>query len=328
VRKKLAALGDLPFGPVLDDAVLDASVQYALRRFQSRFGLAATGLLTLSTLRELNRPPEAIVSLLEINLERRRWLPEKLGVKYVLVNIPSFQLQVKDHGQTALSMKVVVGKLYRDTPVFASKIVALVFNPSWAIPAKIILQEKLSEILADPDFFRRKHIEVIAGWGQESRIIDPLQVDWGSVARNDYYELYRFRQDPGPWNALGRIKFLMPNPYDIYLHDTPERALFDETQRDFSHGCIRLEKPLALAEYLLADPRHWNRRRIRLAIQKKVEQTVDLSRPVPVYISYLTICPGDDGLLYFCPDIYSRDPELTAIWDQRAPNPCLSPSQP
>jgi murein L,D-transpeptidase YcbB/YkuD len=163
---------------------------------------------------------------------------------------------------------------------------------------------------------------VIRGWEPDIEVINPASVDWRHVKKAEYYELYRFRQEPGPWNALGRIKFVMPNAYDVYLHDTPNRELFNEPVRDFSHGCIRVEKPLILAEALLADRATWNRERLARLIEKKHEQTIDLPTPVPVYISYQTSMIGDDGLLYFFPDIYDRDRELASVWEKPQLNPC------
>ncbi|NTV52262.1 MAG: L,D-transpeptidase family protein [Candidatus Firestonebacteria bacterium] len=330
VRRKLRALGDLSLaGERGLEPWLDEEMQAALKQYQRRNSLKTTGVLDSATVATLNRPLENIVRQLEINLERRRWLPRDLGRRYVLVNIPDFLLRLREDDRTTLRLRVVVGKQYRMTPVFAAEISSVVLNPSWVIPTQIILKEKLTEIRTNPDsFFSKNHILAMKGREPNIEIIDPAGVDWRHVKKSDYYEFYRFRQEPGPWNALGRIKFVSPNLYDVYLHDTPQRELFNESVRDFSHGCIRVEKPLALAEALLADPLRWTHERLVQALAKKPEQTIDLYTPVPVYINYMTTFVGDDGLLYFFPDIYHRDQELASVWDRPLLNPCQPTATP
>jgi murein L,D-transpeptidase YcbB/YkuD len=324
VRRKLRALGDLPPGSgSTSEDFFDPALETALKRYQRRYALKPTGILDEPTLACLNRPLESTIRQLELSLERQRWLPRDLGRRYVLVNIPDFLLRVRAGDSTVLRMRVVVGKQYRSTPVFASKITTVVLDPAWTIPTEIILKEKLAQIVEDPGrFFSRNHISVIRGWGVETEAVDPASVNWRRVKKSDYYEFYRFRQEPGPWNSLGRIKFVMPNAYDVYLHDTPDRGLFDAPVRDFSHGCIRVENPLALAAALMGDPRHWPQERFARALGKKHEQTIDLPTPVPVYINYLTAFIGDDGLVYFFPDIYDRDRELASVWEEPLLNPC------
>jgi murein L,D-transpeptidase YcbB/YkuD len=322
LQEKLSQLGDYR-GLTQGEPIWDASLQTALMRFQSRHQLAATGRLNPDTLKALNRPLEEVVLQLEINLERWRWLPRDLGSKYILVNIPSYQLVVKENGRDLLGMKVVVGKQLHHTPVFASKVVSVVINPSWMIPTQIILKEKLRAIRHNPDFFQRNHILVIAGWGENAQTIDPASVDWRNVIRRDYYAYYRFQQEPGPWNALGRIKFILPNPYDIYLHGTPQQGLFGEPVRIFSHGCIRLEKPLALAEYVLDDVYNWSQDALAESVREEYEQTVDLPRPIPIYVTYMTSAFEGDGLLHFYPDIYNQDKDLIAAWERPVQTSCL-----
>jgi murein L,D-transpeptidase YcbB/YkuD len=260
-----------------------------------------------------------MVLQLEVNLERWRWLPQDLGSKFILINIPSYQLEVKENGRDLMTMKVVVGKQLHHTPVFAGRLLAVVINPSWKIPVQIILKEKLRAIRHNPNFFERNHITVIGGWGEDEQIIDPASVDWENVIRRDYYHYYRFKQEPGPWNALGCIKFILPNPYNVYLHGTPQQGLFGEPIRDFSHGCIRLEKPLVLAEYLLDDPYYWTQDGLAESVLQEYEQTVVLPRPIAIYITYMTSSFEGDGYLHFYPDIYKQDRDLLAVWTQPAP---------
>jgi murein L,D-transpeptidase YcbB/YkuD len=323
LQKKLSALGDY-MATVPDQPIWDARLQAALMQFQSRSQLTPTGRLTPSTLRALNQPLENIIRQLEINLERWRWLPRNLGPRYILVNIPSYRLEVNADGLNVLSMKVVVGKEFHRTPIFASKIAAIVINPSWIIPMQIILKEKLYSIRHNPNFFEQNHITVITGWGDNAQAVDPATVDWRIMKQRDYASHYHFRQEPGPWNALGRIKIILPNPYGIYLHGTPQQTLFGESIRNFSHGCIRLEKPLALAEYVLGDRYNWSQEELSEAIHEQFEQTVDLIQPVFIYVTYMTSAPESNGLLHFYPDIYGQDQALISAWELPVLNPCAS----
>ncbi|MBN1595839.1 L,D-transpeptidase family protein [candidate division FCPU426 bacterium] len=315
VQKRLSALGDYQAASA-GTLYWDENLQAALKQFQTRHYLPPTGRLTPGTLKALNRPLPDIIRQLEINLERRRWLPPDLGARYILVNIPSYQLQVIENRSTLMTMKVVVGKKRHPTPVFAANIEAVVLNPAWRIPQQIVHQEKLPLIRQDPFFLENNHITVLAGWGEDTFIVEPWQIDWSDMAEWDYFKQYRFRQEPGPWNALGRIKFVMPNPYDVYLHGTPQRRLFREPDRAFSHGCIRVEKPLALAEYVLNDPYNWKQEWLRETLRLADEETIDLAQPVPLYVTYMTSALETDGLLHFYPDIYRKDKKLLAVWKQ------------
>ncbi len=300
--ERLRAGGDYA-GPAT--AEFEATVEAAVIAWQSRHGLAADGLVGRATLTALNLPIQERIDRIIVNMERWRWLPESLGERYILVNIAGFGLDLVDNGETALSMRVVVGRPYRRTPVFSDTIRYLVLNPSWEVPTSIAARDKLPLIQQDPGYLADQGYQLLQGWGTDERLIDPATVDWSAVTARNFP--YRLRQVPGPLNALGQVKFMFPNRFSVYLHDTPSRELFAEDARAFSSGCIRLERPLDLAEYLLANDPAWSRPAIERAVAAGREQTVSLSRPMPVHLLYWTVWVDDAGVLQFRDDIYGRD---------------------
>ena len=235
-----------------------------------------------------------------INLERWRWAPRDLGDRYVLVNVPAYILQVMEGSDPVLSMRVIVGKPATATPLFSDEMTYVVFSPYWNIPQNILRDETLPRAVKDPDFLRRNNMEVVGTSGT----IDPAEVDWTdeSVTRT-----LRFRQRPGPDNALGLVKFIFPNHFDIYLHDTPGDRLFFREHRTFSHGCIRIENPVGFAEYVLRDQPEWTTSRITAAMQSRREQAVTLKRKLPVHIGYWTAWVEPDGNVKFTDDPYKLD---------------------
>jgi len=283
----------------------DAAVDSAVRRFQARHGLTADGLVGRGSLTALNVPIQVRIDQIIVNLERWRWLPETLGDRYVIVNIAGFRLAVVEHGEPTLTMRVVVGRPFRRTPVFSDTIRYLVLNPSWDVPATIATQDKLPLIKENPNYLAENGFQLLQGWGADERRIDPASVDWSQVSARNFP--YRLRQGPGPMNALGRVKFMFPNKFSVYLHDTPSRNLFAEDARAFSSGCIRLQAPLDLAELLLRDNPNWSRPAIDRAIAEGREQTVTLGQPLPVHLLYWTVWVDEDGVLQFRDDIYGRD---------------------
>jgi len=203
---------------------------------------------------------------------------------------------------------VVVGKPFWDTPVFSARITHLVLNPSWNVPDSIAKKELLKKIKKDPDYLSEQNITVLRGWGNNEEEIDPETVDWSRITPENL--IYRFRQEPGVLNPLGRIKFMLPNRFDVYLHDTPSKRLFSEHVRIFSHGCIRIEKPVELADFVLRDDPKWTREKILTALEKGNEQIVRTSHPVNVHFLYLTAWVDERGILQFRNDIYERDKRL------------------
>jgi murein L,D-transpeptidase YcbB/YkuD len=296
LRARLQASGDLG-GSTADASVFDASVQEALKTFQRRHGIVASGRLDRDTRAALNVPVDARIRQIEINMERWRWLPETLGQEYVLVNIPTFHLTAMEDGRAALEMAVVTGT--RDetpTPIFSDDMTTVVFSPYWNVPPNILREETIPAAMNNPGYIARQNMEVLVG----DRVVDPWSVDW----RNPRL---RVRQRPGASNALGHVKFLFPNNFDVYLHDTPADALFSRTDRDYSHGCVRVEKPFELAQWVLRDQPQWTPERIRSAMGSGQEKHVALGRKIPVYIVYATVWADDDGTIQFRDDVYGHD---------------------
>ena len=306
LRRRLARTDDLPpersaapdsFGGALETAVI---------AFQERYGLETDGVVGPATRAALNVSADARAEQLEVNLERWRWLPQSLGRRHVLVNIAAFRLRVVEQGESVLRMRAIIGRPYRETPVFSGEISYLVFNPYWHVPHSIATKDKLPEIKNDPGYLARQQYDVLRGWGAEAQPIDPSTIDWSRLSASNFP--YRLRQQPGPLNALGQVKFMFPNPHSVYLHDTPTRGLFARAERSFSSGCVRVEKPLELAEYLLASRTEWSTDRIQGVLKTSAaERSVFLPEPVPVHLQYWTAWADEDGTVHFRADIYERD---------------------
>jgi murein L,D-transpeptidase YcbB/YkuD len=245
---------------------------------------------------------------MELNMERMRWIPDNVEQRSIVVNIADFEMNVLENEKTVLSMKVVVGKPFQRTPVFTAKMTYLVINPSWNVPDSIAQKEILKNIKKDSQYLAKQNIKVLRGWGPQEKETDPETIEWSKITENTL--AYRFRQEPGPMNPLGRIKFMLPNKFDVYLHDTPSKHLFSESVRTFSHGCIRIEKPIELGEYVLQDDLLWSREKLLAAIEKGTEQSFPLPHPVNVHFLYLTAWVDGEGVLQFRNDVYERDKQL------------------
>jgi L,D-transpeptidase YcbB len=318
LRARLAVSGDLdPAAPAGGDPDLyDPALQQAVKRFQSRHGLASDGVVGPATIEALDVPAEERVRQLERNMERWRWLPEDLGERYVLVNTADFSLEVVEDGKRVMAMKVIAGKKARLTPVVSGRITYLVFNPSWSVPHKIAVEDILPRVKKDPGYLAREKIRVLRSWAPDAPEIAPETVDWWSYTERNFP--FRLRQDPGPGNSLGRIKFIFPNKYSVYLHDTPAHHLFAQARRNFSSGCIRIEDPYALAEYLLRDDPRWTREKIVAAVESGKTRDVPLPNPVPVYLLYWTAWADSQGTVHFREDVYGRDAPLDEALRQGA----------
>lgn len=309
LRRRLTQSGDLSAAERAEDAKLfDDVLETAVKRYQTRHGLEPDGLVGAATLDSLAVPAAQRIRTIEINMERWRWLPQNLGDHFITVNIAGFEMKLVDEGVVRMSMPVVVGKPYHATPVFTDLMTYLVFSPYWNIPTGIASRVIVPNIRQNPEYLEQESIKVFRGWEQPATALDPASIDWSRVEAGQ--SPYRFRQEPGPNNALGGVKFMFPNKYHVYMHDTPARELFERTARDFSNGCIRLKEPLRLAEYLLRENDGWDAQRIAAAAQRGVEQTVRLPRAWPVHLLYWTVWVDSDGEVNFRPDIYGRDAEL------------------
>ncbi len=307
LRRRLIVTLDLEHGDTGDDSLFDEEVDQAVRMFQKRHGLRMTGAVDAATLAALNVRVEERIRQIELNMERWRWLPQDLGREHVILNIASYELDVIEEKRRVITFRAVVGKPYRSTPIFSSRITSIVFNPSWSIPRKIAVEDILPLIKSDPNYLTRNKIRVFAGVGPGGEV-DPAAIDWSHVTDTSFF--YSLRQDPGPRNALGKMLFRLPNKYGVYIHDTPSRGLFRRAERTFSAGCIRLEYPFELAVYLLREEDGWEKKEILRAIRTGREQTIRLPAPMPVHILYWTAWADEDGTIQFRKDIYERDEVL------------------
>ena len=305
-------------GVTAESGRYDETLENAVKAFQTRHGLDADGVIGPKTLEALNVPVESRIRQLEVNLERWRWLPQDLGNRHILVNIAGFHLEAMESGRDTLDMRVIVGKGYRRTPVFSDLMSYLVLNPSWEVPYKIASQDILPQVKKDPGIFAVKGFTLLGGWGADARVIDPAGVEWGRIPAGTFP--YRLRQEPGPLNALGRIKFMFPNAFNVYLHDTPARELFARSERTFSSGCIRIEKPLDLAIWLLEGQEGWSRAALDAALAEGRERTVRLARPAAVHLLYWTAWIDDDGELQLRNDIYGRDKRVHDALEEEPPS--------
>lgn len=305
VARRLSTSGDYK-GRVPPDGEKTAysnELREAVTRFQSRHGLQDDGVLSAAVAAEMNVPLDRRIRQLELNLERWRWLPRELGERHILVNIPEYRLEVWEGDRVPLSMRVVVGKEDTQTPIFNDEMTHIVFSPYWNVPPSIAEGETLPSVMKDPGFLARTNMEVVDANGT---VIDPASIDLDNPTG------YRFRQRPGNANSLGLVKFMFPNQYNVYLHDTPADSLFARASRSFSHGCVRIEQPQALAEYLLRDQSEWTSASIQAAMHAQEERHVKLREPVPVYLGYFTARVSADGVMQFRKDVYEIDGRLTA----------------
>jgi murein L,D-transpeptidase YcbB/YkuD len=308
----LVRLGDLPLdaAPPVDDRVDDA-LAAAVARFQGRHGLAPDGVIGAQTLAALGTPLAARVTQIELALERMRWLPESGAGRAIAINVPSFQLwafaDARDTGTATLSMPVIVGRAVKhETPVFIGEMRAVEFSPYWNVPRNILRNETLPRLAQDPGYLQREDMELVSTRG-DGRVL--TRIDAAGLEALRAGEL-RVRQRPGPKNALGGVKFVLPNTMEVYLHATPARELFERTRRDFSHGCIRVRDPAALAAFVLQGKPEWTAEAIEAAMASGRNRTVPLDAAIPVVVFYTTAIVDSAGRAIFLPDVYGHDRRL------------------
>ena len=313
LRARLVASGDLePAAAVSAPESYDTAIEAAVRRFQARMGLEADGVVGAGTIEELNVPVADRIRQLRINLDRGRVLLQSLPEEFVVVNVAGYSLYLVRGQETVWTTRVQVGKPYRQTPIFRSEISYLVFNPTWTVPPGIIKNDILPSARKDTSVFARKKLKVLDSSGKE---VDPASVDWSRFRSGNIP--YTLRQDPGPDNALGRVKLMFPNPYLVYLHDTPSQSLFDRADRPFSSGCVRVQDALKLAELVLDDGARWNSESIAATIAGGKLQNVTLKRKVPVLLAYWTAWVDAQGVMNFRRDVYGQDAKWGAALDEK-----------
>lgn len=306
LRARLTAAGDLAPSAAVDAAGFDAALDAAVRDFQRRHGLDEDGVVGRRTLEELNVRVQERIDQIRVNLERLRWVARDLAGDYLIVDVAGYGARLFLGGRQVWSSRVVVGQPYRETPTFRAEMRTVVFNPTWTVPPTIFKEDVLPKVEADSGFLERNHMRVVDMAGHP---VDASGLDWARYETGHFP--YEIVQAPGPDNPLGRIKFLLPNPHDVYLHDTPAKALFGRTERAFSSGCIRLERPLELAVLLLGDPTRWSAEAVEAAISSGQTRFVGVGRPVPVMILYFTADAGEGGVR-FLRDVYGRDRRILA----------------
>ena len=318
LRLRLAASGEL--APELTPGEqYDEALTAAVQHFQSRHGLEADGVVGKSTIAALNMPVEDRIQQIRANLERTRWTLHDMPSSAVLVDIAGFQLHYRHNGETLWSSRVMVGQPYNQTPVFRSAITYLVLNPTWTIPPGMLKNEIIPKILKNPNYLRNENLKA---YDLKGNPVDARTIEWSRYLTRGFP--YVLRQDAGPDNALGRIKFLFPNPYHVYLHDTPSKSLFGRNSRALSHGCIRVQSPLDLGRMILAnDPGNTvSNARIDQILESGKTTGLSLKKPLPVFLLYITAKGDADGTISFSPDVYGRDAAVIEALN-RPPRPLL-----
>lgn len=300
--------GDLEGAEAWDEPGIGDLASAGIRRFQERHGLKGDGVVGPLTLAELNVPVEERIRQVEVNLLRWRESPIDFAPRHLRVNIADFTLEVHELGDIVMSMPVVVGTPYRKTPAFSAELSYLEFSPFWYVPATILREDKLPLIRHDPSWLERNHYEIVSWREGDTRRINPLLIDWAAIGSDNFPGSLRMR--PGPWNPLGRVKFMFPNRYAVYLHDTNERQLFARDERFYSSGCIRIERPLDLVQYLLDGVDRWDCELIVSALQGSETMKVYLPKKIPVHLLYWTAWVDDQQRLQFRRDIYLRDADI------------------
>lgn len=305
LRKRLAVTqGPIGFDPE-DEELFDQALHDQVVAFQQRNGLEADGVVGKSTVEALNIPVSERINTIEANLERWRWVSNDLGDSYIMVNTADYNLRFYGNGEQKFTSKAIVGTTRRPTPVFSSVMKYLVVNPDWTVPPQILRQDVIPDIIRDSGYLLKKNMKILT---RDGSVVDPSTIDWNQVSANRFP--YMIKQEPGKGNPLGQIKFMFPNQYDVYIHDTPSHWQFSKSIRPFSSGCIRIDNVRDFARFLLKDDPDWNTGQLDKEIDNGRSRTIILKNPVPVHILYFTAWADNDGTTYFWKDIYNRDRQL------------------
>ena len=317
LRERLILFGDLDASDQNRSSLFDENLEIAVRKYQKRNGLKQDGIVGPHTLKKLDTPIEKWIRQIELNMERWRWLPRNLGERYLVVNIADFKLYVVENRRHILEMPVIVGRYYRRTPVFSAKMTYMVIDPYWNIPHRLAVQDVLPKIQNNMSYIDQQGIKVFKDWRNGAEEIDPKTIPWDKIGSHTF--TYKLRQDPGPNNPMGRIKFILPNKFSVFLHDTPSRSLFKASNRVFSSGCIRIEKPIDLALYLLQGDPNWSREKLIEAVENGKPRVIWIQNPIIVYLQYWTAWVDELGELNFREDIYHRDGLLDHALKEKLP---------
>ena len=311
LREYLTIVGDHPERSRHDDErIFDEDLEAALKRFQARHNLTQDGVGGAGTLAQINVPVEERIETIRLNMERMRWLMHELAPDFLVVNIAGFTAYRMTDGRNVYQSPVIVGKTYHQSPIFRGRMTHIVLNPTWTVPKSIASREMLPRLQKDPDYLAEKNMIIMDESGQQQ---DPHEIDFGDYSADDFP--FVIRQEPGPGNALGEVKFMFPNDYAVYLHDTPARDLFSQEERAFSHGCIRLQETWELLMSLVDDP-EWDLERIEEVLATQETTTIDLEHPIDILILYWTAGADVEKRLYFYRDVYERDPAVLQALNQ------------
>lgn len=312
IRARLLATADIQDTIVTDSTLYNELLEKGIQRFQYRHGLEEDGLIGKGTIATLNIPVEDKIDQIRVNLERLRWILDVASPDYILINIARFRANYVLNNKLIWYGRVQVGKPYRQTPIFEAYLKYMVVNPTWTVPPTILKKDVIPAIKRDPGYLQKKNMKVITHSG---KIVDPGSINWSQYPAKNFP--YAIRQDPGPANALGRIKFIFPNKHFVFLHDTPSKGLFGRTERTFSSGCIRVENPFDLAEELLRDQDNWNRKKIDELVKSKKTKTIYMKDQLPVYMLYFTAFPDIEmeDTMHFRKDVYDRDNRVLSQLD-------------
>lgn len=306
IRKRLEFWGYLTSAPIEDEKVYDSLMVPGIKKIQLRHGMENDGVIGQGTIHALGQTPSDLIATAAVNLERLRWLPDKLkDQEIILVNTANFQLDYLLNRDTLFTSRVIVGKSYHATPQFDGLMSYIVFSPTWTVPTSIVRNEILPSLKKDPQYLGKKNMKLLTSDG---KVIDPAGIDWSKVNPRSFP--YTVRQEPGEQNSLGLVKFMFPNKHSVYIHDTPSRSLFAREDRALSHGCVRIQKPFEFAKLLLSFDTQWTDERIYAAMKQTTERTVMLDRKIPVVMLYLTYWCDASGKTFFRRDVYSRDEEI------------------
>ena len=305
IRAYLIAVGDLKEEKVADENLYDDALETAVKKFQLRHKLTDDAAIGKGTLAQMRVPIEDRINMILLNLERMRWILNKPDEDFLIVNIAGFEVRRITDKTQVFDSRVIVGKYHHETPVFKGEMKYIVMNPTWTLPYSIATRETLPKLKKDPGYLAAKHMEVM---DRNGKILNSANIDWSQYSAGNFP--FIIRQKAGPWNALGEVKFIFPNKYAVYLHDTPSRGLFNAQDRAFSHGCIRTEDKWGLMMSLMDDPEKWNMDKINEILKSGKTTNIPLPKPINIYLIYLTAAVDQENNLMFMKDIYKRDDDI------------------